>query len=839
MQTKRCANCHKLSRAEAVTCSRCGQSFAGNTTRVSTRSALTAPSGKRSAVVERSALRTRRRTIPPASPHRAGHYSGLHPEDQPYQSAMLAVQRPPARSSNPGAVVQQEKEEPEITPAPGLPRDLPEASSLPTLRRSTTPAGDNKEAHGLRAHQRYLPAAAPLKKEVIFRGKPLLQQRYVPTLLTISCLIFLVASGLLAYAFINKKPAPNSQVVTAIPDQLRVDDTFVLAGKGFGINDPLTFTYDQNSNPILDGNGRPLRAHADDIGTFSVQIIVPANWSVGQHMIHAIDSGKDQTVSVSAIITVEQSSLAPPQLQLSTSKLDFGTSVPGVVSKKDFILINAGGRQLTWQASSDQPWLTVSPNTGTFSGRGITQVVVNAGTLAPQAYSGHITFIQRGSSDRPLILTVTMTVKSAPPAVLTITPVSLTYSGTTSQNPADQAITVQNTGGRPLDWSSSIVTGDGAPWLSINPSSGHLAAHTSQTMKVSVQSQQLAIGSYQGTINFKGGTNPAVTVALSVAAPGNLIASPPSLSFASVGQNPAAQTITLQNSGGGPLDWTVTAATVDGANWLNATPASGHLEINQSGAVAININAAALKPQSYQGTLTFTYGGGLTKQVPVSLSVSIPLTAVISLNLSRLNFTTLQGTNPAPLSFTLSNTGNATLNWVIAEDQNGATFAPVSSAAGSLAPNRSTGITVTPNVAQAGAGTLYTTITVADSDPGSKVPAQRITVSIVVQGRAQITLSTSTMDFSHDNIFTESTQLLDISNTGSKTLYWVTKSTASWLTVYTPPGSLNPGNDILLEVDCNSASLSPGTYTATLTVSDSDSGPAVQPQKLAVTLVVT
>ena len=115
----------------------------------------------------------------------------------------------------------------------------------------------------MNAHQRYLPAAAPLKKEVIFRGKPLLQQRYVPTLLTISCLIFLVASGLLAYAFINKKPAPNSQVLTAIPDQLRVDDTFILAGKGFGINDPITFTHDQNSDPILDGNGRPLQAHAD------------------------------------------------------------------------------------------------------------------------------------------------------------------------------------------------------------------------------------------------------------------------------------------------------------------------------------------------------------------------------------------------------------------------------------------------------------------------------------------------------------------------------------------------------------------------------------------------
>src|SRR5438094_6510439 len=137
MQTKRCANCHKLSRAEAVTCSRCGQSFAGNTIRVSTRSALTAPSGKRSAVVERSALRTRRRTIPPASPHRAGHYSGLHPEDQPYQSSMIAVQRPPARSSNPGALVQQDPLEPEITYSSGLPHDLSESPTLPWRSEST------------------------------------------------------------------------------------------------------------------------------------------------------------------------------------------------------------------------------------------------------------------------------------------------------------------------------------------------------------------------------------------------------------------------------------------------------------------------------------------------------------------------------------------------------------------------------------------------------------------------------------------------------------------------------------------------------------------------------
>ncbi len=662
----------------------------------------------------------------------------------------------------------------------------------------------------------------------------------MPTVLTISCLLFLVASSLLAYAFINKKPAPGAQLLSALPNQLRVNDTFTLSGKFFGINDLLTFTHDQHNDAIKDGNSRPLQAHTDDTGAFSVQIMVPTSWEVGQHTIHAIDIGKDQTLSVLAIITVEQSSLAPPLLQLLSSKKDFGAVIPGIVSKQDVTLVNAGGRQVIWQASSDQPWLAVSPNSGTFSGRGITAVTVNSGSLAPQPYTGHITFIQQGSSDQPLTLTVTMVVSPAPPTNFTITPVSLVYSGTTQQNPVDQVITLQNTGVQPLDWNSAVVTGNGASWLSTNPVSGRLAAHSSETITVSVQTQQLAIGSYQGTINFKGGTNPAVNVVLSVTPPGNVIASPPSLSFASVGQNPAAQTITIQNSGGGPLDWWVTTFTVDGANWLNATPASGRLEMNQAAKVVVSIKAAALKPHSYQGTVTITYGvGGQTVQVPVSLSVSIPFAPTLRLNQSALNFTTLLGANPSPQSFTISNTGNATLNWVIAEDQNGATFAHVSSSSGSLAPAKSATITVTPTVAQSGVGTKTTHITVSDSDIGSKVPQQKITVSIVVKGQPQITLSLPSMAFNHDSIITNSTQLLDISNSGTDTLNWTIQSSASWLTAYTTSGSLTPGQDVVFEVICDSSALPVGPYTAALLISDSDPATTVVPQTVTVTLVVT
>src|SRR6266700_4186709 len=515
MDTKRCSYCHKMARAEAETCSRCGHPYVKSTNdvkkvnRVPMKSSNPASRGsRRNETVQLSMsdgnTPIQRRSIPPASPHRAGHYSGLHPEDQPYQSTIMAVQRPLVRQANLRGSVQEAREK----------------VVLPQVDSTVKPEPDQQATIPLLPPHFSFPPRSYLPQRPSSRG------RFVPVVLTISCLIFLVASSLLAYMYISRKPVPDKQILSVMPDLLRVNDTFMLAGRGFGTNDPISFTHDQANAPLLDGNGKPLQTHADDLGTFSLQVVVPTNWEVGQHSIYAIDIGKEQSISVVATLTVQQSSLAPPLLQLSNASVDLGTNVPGVVAKKIITLINAGGRHLTWQASSDQPWLTVSPNNGTFSGRSIVQVIGDSGILRPQSYAGHITFRQQGSSDKPLTLSVTMTVKPAPPASLVVSSVSLTYSGTPTQNPADQAITLQNNGGQPLDWSSKI--GNSASWLSIIPGGDHLAAHASETVTVSVQSQQLAVGSYQGTINFKGGANPQVSVSLNVVAPGNVIVSPPS-----------------------------------------------------------------------------------------------------------------------------------------------------------------------------------------------------------------------------------------------------------------------------------------------------------------------
>jgi hypothetical protein len=120
MDTKRCLSCRKVLRADAHSCSRCGYVFSQA---LAKRNGSAANGSRRSATASFP-------SNPPASQHRAGHYSGFHPEDQPFQSSFMPVQRPPAITRR---LVEQEPDEmlqpvastssavPQLTPATELP----------------------------------------------------------------------------------------------------------------------------------------------------------------------------------------------------------------------------------------------------------------------------------------------------------------------------------------------------------------------------------------------------------------------------------------------------------------------------------------------------------------------------------------------------------------------------------------------------------------------------------------------------------------------------------------------------------------------------------------------
>ena len=228
-----------------------------------------------------------------------------------------------------------------------------------------------------------------------------------------------------------------------------------------------------------------------------------------------------------------------------------------------------------------------------------------------------------------------------------------------------------------------------------------------------------------------------------------------------------------------------------------------------------------------------------TKQVVTHVSHAAPLLPAIAITPSALSFSAIQGTNPAPQSFTISNTGNAPLNWAAAEDVNGSAFAPVSPKQGIVAPGMATAVTVTPDITHAPAGFINALITISDTDKGTRVPSQQVAITILNQ--AVINVSSTTMTFTTTN----STQSLVITNTGSAPLSWtVGQSTVGqplppWLSVDVAGGKLSPGGSQTVKVTCDSTDLPVGNHTATLVISDTDTGTPVVPQDVQVIVKVS
>ncbi|TMC18569.1 MAG: choice-of-anchor D domain-containing protein [Chloroflexi bacterium] len=345
------------------------------------------------------------------------------------------------------------------------------------------------------------------------------------------------------------------------------------------------------------------------------------------------------------------------------------------------------------------------------------------------------------------------------------------------------------------------------------------------------------------------GVNAQVTLTPEVVTPGNLEVAPTSLAMnAQAGQQASPQTLTLQNNGGMYLDWTVNVTTADQGKWLSVTPGSGTVLPGVQSTITVHTDATALKAGSYQGTLTFA-AGGLSKPVSIALTVTTPPVtappaATIMLQPTSLAFNTYKGSNPSPQTLKLTNSGNAPLNWsasLSSELTNAFTINPAQGS--NLQPGNSTQITVNPNLAGNDVGTLSGTMTVVDSDSGSKVASQSasITVSILAQPQATISVLTNTLNFANTSTPTQqSPQQLVIQNTGAADLHWsITQSDGKdWLSLDNTSGTIAPGSSSSLVITCHTRHLPPGTYNAILTVYDSDANSSVVEQKVQVVLTV-
>ena len=236
----------------------------------------------------------------------------------------------------------------------------------------------------------------------------------------------------------------------------------------------------------------------------------------------------------------------------------------------------------------------------------------------------------------------------ANPSTIAAAPTGLQFAYTIGGAvPSAQSIQITNSGSGTLSWTAAASTSSGSgSWLSVSPTSGTATS----TISISVSPAGLSAGSYNGSVQItaSGASNTplAVPVTLTVTqTPPSLAVAPQALTFNySVGGSPpAAQSVSITNTGAGTLSWT--ASSVD--YWLAVAPASG----SGAATLSVSIDPANLAAGTYTTTLQIAAAGA--RGSPASIAITL----------------VVQGTQPAPTITAVTNAesyvpGVASATWV-------------------------------------------------------------------------------------------------------------------------------------------------------------------------------
>jgi hypothetical protein len=275
--------------------------------------------------------------------------------------------------------------------------------------------------------------------------------------------------------------------------------------------------------------------------------------------------------------------------------------------------------------------------------------------LTVGTYNTTITLNATGASTVSVPVTFTVTAAPVPPAI-GASPTSLSFTAQQGgSNPANQSVTISNTGGGTLSWTAS----DNAAWLTLSPASGT----GNSTVTVTIATGTLSAGTQTATITLAAtGASPIsipVTFTVTAAPASSIGLSPVSLSFTGTqgAANPASKTVNVTNPGSGTLTWSAS----DNAGWLTLSPASG-TTTTETDPITASVNTAGLVAGTYNGTITVT-GTGATntpQTIPVTLTVSAPATSSATLTWNantendlagyRVYRATTSGTYGAPIA---------------------------------------------------------------------------------------------------------------------------------------------------------------------------------------------
>lgn len=490
-------------------------------------------------------------------------------------------------------------------------------------------------------------------------------------------------------------------------------------------------------------------------------------------------------------VTVSLTVDAVPALCLSATTLDLGTAgTSGTVN-----VTNCGTGTLSWSAADDQPWITVTPGSGTTTiEQDAVTISVNRSGLVPGAHEGVVSFTSNGGS-----ASVQVHIEVAAVPVACVDPsTSIDFQA----NVNSRTLAIENCGtGGVLSW--TLV--DSEPWLTLNPVGGTTTNETDM-VTVTVNRAGRPPGNYDGTITLtSNGGERTIAVTMTVPAVPALCVSPEGLNFGS-----AANSLSLfiTNCGtGGTLYWSL----VGDKPWIGMSGSRSDTTTTEIDSLLIVVDRTGLPPGAYTGAVTVTAGNQVVT-VPVTMTVpEVPQLCALPRNLDF-------GLTSNALSFEITNCGTGgTLNWSLQADQ---PWIGVTPGSGNTTTEFDE-VTVTVNRSGLGPGTHTGKITIS-SNGGTGT--ETIDVSLMVSAEPVLCIEPASLNFGLTTIHLT----FNLTNCGlGGVLSWSTDGNQPWIQVTPAEGTTTTERDIVT-VSVARGQLPGGSYAGTVYVTSNGGVDSIQ-----------
>jgi len=529
--------------------------------------------------------------------------------------------------------------------------------------------------------------------------------------------------------------------------------------------------------------------------------------------------------SVAVVLSV----VAPATLEVTPTALDFG----GSESTRTLLVRNAGAGTLSWNVAGALPaGYSLSETSGSLSSGDSETVIVtlDRGTLAGGANEASITIESNGGSQ-----TVSL---SAVVQALQVTPLNMDFGAQLT----DITLTITNSGTEVLNW--TVDNNQVPDWLTLGSAAGTIAAGANEVVVCTADRSGVGPGVTEGqfTVASDGGSE---TVYVSVEGPDPvLFVTPLSLDF---GSTDLDQTLTIQNTGTGTLEWTIEEGILDGATWtaqdqawLSTAPGTGATDSGAAMDVVVTVDRSQSTPDEdtpHAAWLRVFSEDGDEAFVPVSQLTLPPTLRVLP---EQLDF----GTVYIRRQLAIWNGGLGTVHWRIdtSDKPAWALLTPVDGAgvaSGDVAGSETDAVTVAVDrtgLDPADTDYSWTFEVTAEDDGGAEVAGRTVRVTMNVGREATIAVDTGENADGVPNIdakgvhflpfgTTEKTMNFTIENTGSAPLVWSIDGAdfPNWLTSVSPmQGTIQPDAMSSVTVTVNREGLSFGDKTHPMIIDSND-----------------